>query len=210
MGPYGPTRSTLRRRAPLNFGIFAAPDRRLVFSINDFDEILPGPFEWDVKRSLASIVVAGRDRGFDAEVCRSVVMAATREYREAMARFARCATSTSGTRGSTSRRSSNGSEHRCPQADEAFAGQRRQGAHEGQHTSPRKAVWDGRRRARDRRRSSPRHADRGRGTRCGAGPLEDVVRRMIGTYTRTLPHVRRNLLEETTGMFTPLKGRRRR
>ena len=71
-----------------NFGIFAAPDRRLVFSINDFDETLPGPFEWDVKRLAASIAVAGRDRGFDAEVCRAVVRAATREYREAMARFA--------------------------------------------------------------------------------------------------------------------------
>jgi uncharacterized protein (DUF2252 family) len=71
-----------------NFGIFAAPDRRLVFSINDFDETLPGPFEWDVKRLATSIAVAGRDRGFDPEVCRSVVMAATREYREAMARFA--------------------------------------------------------------------------------------------------------------------------
>ena len=71
-----------------NFGIFAAPDRRLVFSINDFDETLPGPFEWDVKRLAASIAVAGRDRGFDEAVCRSVVMAAAREYREAIARFA--------------------------------------------------------------------------------------------------------------------------
>jgi Uncharacterized protein conserved in bacteria (DUF2252) len=49
-----------------NFGIFAAPDRRLVFSINDFDETLPGPFEWDVKRLAASLAVAGRDRGFDS------------------------------------------------------------------------------------------------------------------------------------------------
>ena len=48
-----------------NFGIFAAPDRRLVFSINDFDETLPGPFEWDVKRLAASFAVAGRERGFD-------------------------------------------------------------------------------------------------------------------------------------------------
>ena len=71
-----------------NFGIFAAPDRRLVFSINDFDETLPGPFEWDVKRLAASLAVAGRDRGFDEAVRRSVVMAAVREYREAMARFA--------------------------------------------------------------------------------------------------------------------------
>ena len=71
-----------------NFGIFAAPDRRLVFSINDFDETLPGPFEWDLKRLAASVAVAGRDRGFDEAVCRSVVTAAAREYREAIARFA--------------------------------------------------------------------------------------------------------------------------
>ena len=71
-----------------NFGIFAAPDRRLVFSLNDFDETLPGPFEWDVKRLAASLAVAGRDRGFDDPIRRSVVTAAVREYRGAMARFA--------------------------------------------------------------------------------------------------------------------------
>ncbi len=48
-----------------NFGAFMAPDRDLVFSVNDFDETLPGPFEWDVKRLVASFAVAGRDRGFD-------------------------------------------------------------------------------------------------------------------------------------------------
>ena len=46
---------------------FAAPDRRLVFDVNDFDETLPGPFEWDLKRLVASFAVAGRDLGFDAE-----------------------------------------------------------------------------------------------------------------------------------------------
>ena len=71
-----------------NFGIFAAPDRRLVFSINDFDETLPGPFEWDVKRLAASFAVAGRDRGFKEAARHAVVMAAVREYRDAMARFA--------------------------------------------------------------------------------------------------------------------------
>jgi len=50
-----------------NFGAFAAPDRRLVFGLNDFDETLPGPFEWDVKRLVASFAVAGRDRGFGAK-----------------------------------------------------------------------------------------------------------------------------------------------
>jgi uncharacterized protein (DUF2252 family) len=71
-----------------NFGVFAAPDRRLVFSINDFDETLPGPFEWDVKRLAASFAVAGRERGFNDAIRRSVIMAVVREYREAMARFA--------------------------------------------------------------------------------------------------------------------------
>ena len=67
-----------------NFGGFAAPDRRLVFSINDFDETLPGPFEWDVKRLVASFAVAGRDRGFDAKQRRSINRTVTRSYREAM------------------------------------------------------------------------------------------------------------------------------
>src|SRR3954471_4287694 len=53
-----------------NFGFFAAPDRRLVFSINDFDETLPGPFEWDVKRLAASFAVAGRELGFDEKTRR--------------------------------------------------------------------------------------------------------------------------------------------
>jgi len=70
-----------------NFGIFAAPDRKLVFSLNDFDETLPGPFEWDVKRLAASLAVAGRDRGFDRAARGLVVKTAVREYREAMARF---------------------------------------------------------------------------------------------------------------------------
>ena len=58
-----------------NFGTFAGPDRRLVFGINDFDETLPGPFEWDVKRLVASFEVAGRDRGFDRAARRSVDLA---------------------------------------------------------------------------------------------------------------------------------------
>jgi uncharacterized protein (DUF2252 family) len=71
-----------------NFGGFAAPDRRLVFSINDFDETLPGPFEWDVKRLVASFAVAGRDRGFDDKERQTVNLALGRAYREAIARYA--------------------------------------------------------------------------------------------------------------------------
>jgi len=71
-----------------NFGAFAAPDRRLVFSINDFDETLPGPFEWDVKRLVTSFEVAGRDRGFDDRERARINETASRTYREAMAGFA--------------------------------------------------------------------------------------------------------------------------
>jgi uncharacterized protein (DUF2252 family) len=71
-----------------NFGVFAAPDRRLVFSVNDFDETLPGPFEWDVKRLAASFAVAGRDRGFGTHERRPINRAVTRAYREAMQEYA--------------------------------------------------------------------------------------------------------------------------
>jgi uncharacterized protein (DUF2252 family) len=70
-----------------NFGIFASPDRRLIFGLNDFDETLPGPFEWDVKRLVASFAVAGRDRGFDAKTRTAVVTTVGRSYREAMRGF---------------------------------------------------------------------------------------------------------------------------
>jgi uncharacterized protein (DUF2252 family) len=71
-----------------NFGVFAAPDRRLVFSLNDFDETLPGPFEWDVKRLVTSFAVAGRDRGFTSTERTAVELAVTREYRQAMQELA--------------------------------------------------------------------------------------------------------------------------
>ena len=67
-----------------NFGVFGAPDWRLVFSVNDFDETSPGPFEWDVKRLVASFAVAGRDRGFDTKQRKSINLATARSYREAL------------------------------------------------------------------------------------------------------------------------------
>jgi uncharacterized protein (DUF2252 family) len=67
-----------------NFGIFASPERRLVFDINDFDETLPGPWEWDVKRLAASLEVAGRCNGFSAGQRRRVVTEAAGHYRLAM------------------------------------------------------------------------------------------------------------------------------
>jgi uncharacterized protein (DUF2252 family) len=71
-----------------NFGVFGSPERHLVFDVNDFDETLPGPFEWDVKRLAASLEIAGRDNGFKRKDRRTVVLAATRGYREAMRTFA--------------------------------------------------------------------------------------------------------------------------
>src|SRR5450631_1312644 len=71
-----------------NFGAFASPERRLVFDVNDFDETLPGPFEWDVKRLAASLAVAGRDNGFPAKACRTAALAAAEGYRMAMRGFA--------------------------------------------------------------------------------------------------------------------------
>jgi uncharacterized protein (DUF2252 family) len=71
-----------------NFGAYAAPDRTLVFDINDFDETLPGPFEWDVKRLVTSFAVAGRDRGFSGAQRAVINTTATRAYREAMHRYA--------------------------------------------------------------------------------------------------------------------------
>lgn len=71
-----------------NFGVFSAPDRRLVFDCNDFDETCPGPFEWDVKRLAASVVVAGRERGFGKRERRRVALATVGAYRRSMREFA--------------------------------------------------------------------------------------------------------------------------
>jgi len=67
-----------------NFGLFASPERNMLFDVNDFDETLPGPWEWDVKRLVASIVVAARDRGFSTKEQRACAVAATSGYRQAM------------------------------------------------------------------------------------------------------------------------------
>ena len=78
-----------------NFGGFAAPDRKMVFSLNDFDETLPGPFEWDVKRLVASFAVAGRDRGFDEKQRAAINLEVGRSYRESIRDVRRrCGTST--------------------------------------------------------------------------------------------------------------------
>jgi uncharacterized protein (DUF2252 family) len=75
-----------------NFGLFGTPERRLLFDINDFDETLPGPWEWDVKRLAASFEVMGREGGFSPADRRAVVIAGVREYREKMGHAAKMGT----------------------------------------------------------------------------------------------------------------------
>jgi uncharacterized protein (DUF2252 family) len=72
-----------------NFGGFASPERELILDINDFDETLPGPWEWDVKRLVVSVEIAGRERGFNAKTRRGIVLAMVGEYHRAMHEFAR-------------------------------------------------------------------------------------------------------------------------
>jgi uncharacterized protein (DUF2252 family) len=178
-----------------NFGIFAAPDRRRVFSISDFDETLPGPFEWDVKRLAASFAVVGRDRGFDDGSRRSVVMTAVREYRQAMARFA-------------SMRNINVWYTRLD-----VAGILEQlGATASRKQLKRVQSNVAKMRTKDSLRALTKLCRTVDGelrivgnpplvtpiedvlTGAELGDLEDVVRRMIRTYRRTLPRDRRNLL----------------
>ena len=72
----------------LNFGAFATPERRTIFDINDLDETLPAPWEWDVKRLAASFVLACRNNGFDKDCVEDATRACIRSYRERMAEFA--------------------------------------------------------------------------------------------------------------------------
>ena len=71
-----------------NFGVFASPERRQVFDVNDFDETLVGPWEWDVKRMAASVVLAGRQKGYTAQESRQAALRCVQRYRESMQQFA--------------------------------------------------------------------------------------------------------------------------
>jgi uncharacterized protein (DUF2252 family) len=71
----------------MNFGAYATPERRVIFDINDLDETLPAPWEWDVKRLAASFVLACRDNGFSEDTARDAVLSCVRSYRERMAEY---------------------------------------------------------------------------------------------------------------------------
>src|SRR5450755_4082679 len=75
-----------------NFGVFASPERTLLFDVNDFDETLPGPFEYDVKRMAASFTIAARNNGLTAAEAKEATLSSIRSYRQAMAQFAQMRT----------------------------------------------------------------------------------------------------------------------
>ncbi len=87
--PYTPGGTQICGDAHLsNFGFFGSPERDLVFDVNDFDETLPGPFEWDVKRLVVSVLLAARDRGFKRKEGRAAALAAVESYRNIMGELA--------------------------------------------------------------------------------------------------------------------------
>ena len=150
-----------------NFGAFASPERRLVFDVNDFDETLPGPFEWDVKRLAASLAVAGRDNGFPAKARRKIALAAAEGYRTAMRGFARAAAA-----GGLVRAPGHRAGHRraqVPGQGEKVQGRRGdagQGPHPRQHAGAGQADHRGRRAAADHQRPAADRPDRGGLRRC--------------------------------------------
>jgi uncharacterized protein (DUF2252 family) len=179
-----------------NFGVFAAPDRRQVFSINDFDETLRGPFEWDVKRLAASFAVAGREFGCGEGARRAMVTDTVREYREAMASFATMRHvdvwyARLDVEGSIGRFSSKVSQKRMRRLRREMSTARTKDSM----------------RALAKLCSSVEGEFRLVGRPPLVTPIEDVlpgaekehlentIRHMIGAYSRSLPHDRRTLLE---------------
>ena len=153
-----------------NFGGFAAPDRRLVFGINDFDETLPGPFEWDVKRLVASFAVAGRDRNFDAKQRRSINRAVTRAYREAIRELAGMGNLDLWySRIEVDEIAALAARHGSRKQRKTFERNVAKARAEGQHEGTREAHRGRRRRAQDRERPAADRPDRGAGVRRRAG-----------------------------------------
>ena len=147
-----------------NFGVFAAPDRRLVFGVNDFDETLPGPFEWDVKRLVASFAVAGRDRGFDAKQREAVDQPRPgASYREAMREFAGDARPRPLVRAPRRRRRwpGGGLRRRPPSSASGFERNVAKARTKDSMRAFAKLTADRRRRAADRQRPAADRADRG-------------------------------------------------
>ena len=184
-----------------NFGVFASPERQLMFDINDFDETLPGPWEWDVKRLAASFEIAGRDRGFTAAERRGSCWPPSRSTGRGCSGSPACGISTSGTPTSRSTQMLRAQlKAAAPPSKQQRQGQgeRGQGPHPGQHAGVLQAHPRGRRRAPDHRGPA---ADRpGRGPAAGRerhGPsVEERAAGPVRSYRRTLETDRRQLLEQ--------------
>ena len=185
----------LRRRAPVELRRLRRARPPAVFGINDFDETLPGPFEWDVKRLVASFAVAGRDRGFDAKSDARSTRGGRALPRGHAGASPRAELDLWYSRLDVDEIARARGAAREPKGAEAVRAQRRQGAIEGQHASVREAHHDGRRRARIV--SDPPLIV----------PIEEVASgvelrggrrvraRLIRSYRRTLTADRRRLLE---------------
>ena len=152
-----------------NFGTYAAPDRRLVFSLTDFDETLPGPFEWDVKRLAASFAVAGRDRGFNDAQREAANLAVGASYRDSHAHLGRHAEARHLVRAAGRRRAGG-----CAEAPaevgpaQAVPQERRQGSGQGQHEGLRQAGRGGRRTPAAHQRPARARQARGAAARPGS------------------------------------------
>ena len=189
-----------------NFGGFAAPDRKLVFSLNDFDETLPGPFEWDLKRLVASFAVAGRDRGFD-EAQRERSTGRSALLPRELSGFAAMRNldiwysrididDRRRVRAEVSRQGREGRE--------AARRERRERAHQRQHEGVREAdeVVDG-----ERRITARPAADRSdRGHRGGQSTAREFLQGVIRYYRRTLAGDRRKLLERSATCMLPARS----
>ena len=185
----------MRRRPPVQLRWFAAPTARLVFDLNDFDETLPGPFEWDVKRLAASFEVAGRDRGFDDGERGAIAGPRRRSYREAMRDFAGDAEPRRLVRPAGRRRPAGGrgaGEAARAQALEKNVPRRAPGQPEGVRQADR--GWSTARPG--RRRPAAGGAAGGPAARAGARASSTRdARSSSRAYRRTLPGDRRHLLD---------------
>ncbi|MBC7268162.1 MAG: DUF2252 domain-containing protein, partial [Streptomyces sp.] len=180
---------------PLNFRLLASPERRLVFDINDFDETLPGPFEWDVKRLAAGLVTAARANGFPVREQNRIVRTCVRAYRERMRELSAMGTldvwyaqdDVAGLRQLLASSMDEDARHRVSRAAERA----RTRTHLKAYAKLTRVTADGRRitpdppliTPLDRLRSDPSEADR-----------ERELRGLVGGYARTLPSERRHLL----------------
>ena len=175
----------------LNFGGFATPERRVIFDINDFDETLPGPWEWDVKRLAASFVLAARSNGFCRADQRDAALACVRAYRERMAEYRRHARARRLVRAHRHGRRSGDAVRRRERGTVAQAPGQGRGAHRRREATSRrwwKAAAAGSSSRTIRRSSTTTSASTWTSSR-------DNICRRFAAYRKTLPDDRRVLLD---------------